>query len=250
MSKNIEHSILFIPVFVTALLCPGQVSAETVYLKNGKVISGKIVEKTDKYIRIESNGVRDIRFTDEIERIEETGAPVAAKTQQAAVVNAAEGEAYINKEFGFEIRGPVGWFKKDNSPYIHGATYTKYAQGKGETALPMLDINALALHRATDESLKGLNNAVDFSNVSIQSWEEARAKIIEAPHEIEVNGIKGARFVVEKVYPDGQGNKRLIKYTFLKGDVVISISCLDWLATSDENVKDFETAANNFKFIN
>ena len=235
----------FIFMFITALLVPGKVSAETVYLKNGKVINGKIVERTDKYIRIESDGARDIRFTDEIERIEEAGAPVAAKTQQAAVVSAAEGELYINEKVGFEIRAPVGWFKEISIPNLQ--TYQKHAQGKGEAAMPALFINTLSMDKATMISLK---DALGFSRFSMQTWEEARAKIIEAPHEIEVNGIKGARFVVEKVYADGQGNKRVIEYKFLKGDVAISISCLDRLPASDENVKDFETAANSFKFIN
>ena len=113
--------------------------------------------------------------------------------------------------------------------------------------MPALFINTLSMDKATMTSLK---DALGFSRFSMQTWEEARAKIIEAPHEIEVNGIKGARFVVEKVYADGQGNKRVIDYTFLKGAVEISISCLDRLPASDENVKDFEAAANSFKFIN
>ena len=172
---------------------------------------------------------------------------VSAEPQQAAVVSAAEGELYINEKVGFEIRAPVGWFKDNmsNPPYMQ--MYRKHAQGKGETAMPALFINTLSMDKATMTSLK---DALGFSRFSMQTWEEARAKIIEAPHEIEVNGIKGARFVVEKVYADGQGNKRVIDYTFLKGDVVISISCLYRLPASDENVKDFEAAANSFKFIN
>lgn len=257
MIKNTERPMLLIVMFITALLCPGKVSAETVYLKNGKVISGKIVERTDKYIRIESDGVRDIRFTDEIERIEETGAPVAAKAQQEAVVAVAEDESYIDKRFKFEIRGPRGWFKKPGITYTMstGATYTtaptysKHAHGKGEMALPAIDMLVLGLNRATDESLKGFNNAIDVSRFNVQQWEEMGAKIIEAPHEIEVNGIKGARCVVEKADPDGK-LKRVIEYTFMSNDVVITINGVGWLDTFDADIKDFEAAANSFKFIN
>ena len=44
--------------------------AETVYLKNGSVVKGKILEKTDDQIEIDSNGIALTYYADEIERIE------------------------------------------------------------------------------------------------------------------------------------------------------------------------------------
>ncbi len=99
-----------------------------------------------------------------------------------------------------------------------------------------------------DEFLRGLNNVVDFARIDLRNWEEMGAKVIEAPHEIEVNGTKGARFVVEKTDPDGKV-KRVIDYTFIRGDVVVSISGVGWLDTFDTDIKDFETVASSFKFI-
>ncbi|MDD3374396.1 MAG: DUF2059 domain-containing protein [Candidatus Omnitrophica bacterium] len=45
------------------------VFAETVYLKNGRVVTGVIVEKTERQIKIEANGLLLTYYLDEIERI-------------------------------------------------------------------------------------------------------------------------------------------------------------------------------------
>jgi hypothetical protein len=44
-------------------------NAETVYLKNGKSVSGRILEKTDKYIKIDFQGVPLTYWLDEVSSI-------------------------------------------------------------------------------------------------------------------------------------------------------------------------------------
>ena len=60
--------------------------AETVYLTNGKKITGKIVQQDDQQIKIDVSGVMVTYFSDEIDRVEgatPTAAPVASAAPEA-----------------------------------------------------------------------------------------------------------------------------------------------------------------------
>lgn len=63
MKKSV---LLFCAFFLMTSLC----FAETIYLKNGRVIKGTIVQKTDDQITVNSNGIELTYFADEVERIE------------------------------------------------------------------------------------------------------------------------------------------------------------------------------------
>lgn len=75
MKKTITLACLAV---LTTSLC----FAETVYLKNGKKISGKIVEQNEQQLRIDVSGVKITYFTDEIERIEGAAAPTENAPEQ------------------------------------------------------------------------------------------------------------------------------------------------------------------------
>lgn len=60
-------------IILLLVLCfPISLFAETIVLKSGKTVEGKIIEKTDKYIKIDFQGVPITYFLDEIESINET----------------------------------------------------------------------------------------------------------------------------------------------------------------------------------
>lgn len=59
--------IIFCTLFL--LLSFGVVFSDTLILKNGERIEGKIIEQEDRQVRIESNSLELIYFTDEIERV-------------------------------------------------------------------------------------------------------------------------------------------------------------------------------------
>lgn len=67
---------------VFLLFLPGLVLSQTVLLKTGQKVEGKIVEQTDKYVKMEFQGVGLIFYTDEIASIEQ--APSAVDTGAAA----------------------------------------------------------------------------------------------------------------------------------------------------------------------
>jgi len=57
-------------VLIICLIFPIIVFAETVVLKSGKTVEGKLIEKTDKYIKIDFQGVPLTYFSDEIESVD------------------------------------------------------------------------------------------------------------------------------------------------------------------------------------
>ena len=62
--------------------------AETIVLKSGKTVEGKMLEKTDTYIKLNINGMPITYYTDQIERID--GNTVGAKIS-APVMDFDEG---------------------------------------------------------------------------------------------------------------------------------------------------------------
>jgi uncharacterized protein len=68
-------------IFIFVVLLSGISSAETVYLKGGEKIDGKITTQTSDQIKIEVNGVARTYYMDEIDRIEGKSGEAATATQ-------------------------------------------------------------------------------------------------------------------------------------------------------------------------
>lgn len=64
-----KRSLKTLPL-ILALCFPALIFAESITLKSGKIIEGKIIEKTDKYIKIDFYGVLMPFYFDEIESID------------------------------------------------------------------------------------------------------------------------------------------------------------------------------------
>lgn len=65
--EKLKLGILFL---IILFLFPILVSAETITLKSGKTVEGKLIEKTDKYIKIDFQGIPLTYYLDEIESID------------------------------------------------------------------------------------------------------------------------------------------------------------------------------------
>ncbi len=57
-------------ILLLILYLPISVFAETIVLKSGKSVEGKLIEKTDKYIKIDFQGIAPTYYLDEIESID------------------------------------------------------------------------------------------------------------------------------------------------------------------------------------
>jgi len=62
---------LLILLLTLVLFFPVSVFAETIVLKSGKTVEGKLIEKTDKYIKIDFQGVPLTYYLDEVESVDE-----------------------------------------------------------------------------------------------------------------------------------------------------------------------------------
>lgn len=69
VDKSIMGKIIVITVFFVSIYSFS--FAETIYLKSGQKIEGKIIEKTDKYIKIDFQGVPLIYYFEDIDKIGE-----------------------------------------------------------------------------------------------------------------------------------------------------------------------------------
>jgi len=74
----------FIPILIiiSLLLFTHFASADTLILKNGKTVEGKIIEKTDEYIKIEFESIPLTFFLDEIEAVEQEIPAIITKTEE------------------------------------------------------------------------------------------------------------------------------------------------------------------------
>lgn len=73
---SLKKSLCFL-IFTLFFCCASY--ADTIYLKNGKVIEGKVVNETSYYVTVIENNAMVDYFDDEIERIEKDGEKEAAK---------------------------------------------------------------------------------------------------------------------------------------------------------------------------
>jgi len=74
-------SIVIILLLIASLYFPALIFAEVIVFKSGQSVEGKLVEKTDKYIKIDFQGVPLTYFFDEIESIDGQKIKPSAKEQ-------------------------------------------------------------------------------------------------------------------------------------------------------------------------
>lgn len=112
-----EKNKIIGPIFLLAatLFFPAAIYAETIVLKSGKMVEGKLIEKTDKYLKIDFYGVPLTYYLDEIESID--GKPIkvvsydeivsgTAKESQAFLENSPNSaEAYNQRGVAYRMQG-------------------------------------------------------------------------------------------------------------------------------------------------
>lgn len=78
---------LAILILIISLFLPVLVFAETIVLKSGRTVEGKLIEKTDKYIKIDFQGVPLTYFFDEVESIDGVLISAAKQPVTAEILN-------------------------------------------------------------------------------------------------------------------------------------------------------------------
>jgi len=233
--------------------------ADTVVLKSGKTLEGKIVEQANDYVKIDVGGTVLTYFNDEIEKISNPAVVSVKPVIKAAPAIAPKPVEVASvvppveiKSSGFEIQAPQGWF---TSLVAIGASgnqntnirYTKEPEGK-IGSIPQISV-------VMDSIPEGANisNACDFAKYVLVKWgkvvedKKGVLNVIENPSLIEINGVAGCGLVAERKTASGKTLK-IMDFKFIKDKTVISIQCLDWLDNFDNSTADFEAALNTFKF--
>ncbi|MCX5699489.1 MAG: tetratricopeptide repeat protein [Candidatus Omnitrophica bacterium] len=84
-------------ILLLVLFFPVSIFAEIIVLKSGKTVEGKFIEKTDKYIKIDFQGVPLIYYIDEIESIDGViqNSPLIKEKKSSQENNTASGEVGI-----------------------------------------------------------------------------------------------------------------------------------------------------------
>lgn len=80
MSKKQFILLILVSLFFLVTINLSLVSADTIILKSGRRVEGKIIEKTDQYTKVEIAGILVTLWSDEIEQVEEIGPMPGQKT--------------------------------------------------------------------------------------------------------------------------------------------------------------------------
>lgn len=104
--KMMERKRLLILLLVLCL--PVSIFAETVVLKSGKTVEGKLIEKTDKYVKIDFQGVPVTYFVDEIEKVVSDNSFIANEKKDKVNLVIVGDAALTYASYFFEL--PADWY--------------------------------------------------------------------------------------------------------------------------------------------
>lgn len=129
-------------VFISSLIILPITSfcfAETIVLKSGNIVEGKILEKTDRYVKIDFEGVPLTYFMDEIDKIEGEN-PLSGNVKKKKGSLVAVGDATLTyASYLFEL--PKGWMPVINEQlmqYTHKIGYWMGRRMDSETAITIV----------------------------------------------------------------------------------------------------------------
>ena len=154
------------------------------------------------------------------------------------------GELYVDERIGFEITAPKGWVKRVDR---RGNVIFSKEAASDQIVFPYPSLGVVI-----DALPPDMNSALLFSTAAMSHYEAGALKnniafnLVEFPHEIEINGIKGARFIFEMSSP-GKAMKS-IDCKFMKDGVIISLQGMDHPGDFGSSLKDFEETIKSFKF--
>lgn len=165
--------------FISILFFVLPVSAETLYLKDGRKIEGSIIQKTPQEVKINVRGITVTYFSDEIEKIEgaSLAAPSAPPAGQDAVFRKIEpartpsaltplssppaGSARDKKGLILSLIDASG--ARDNMNQLYAQLLAQYPPEDAEKLKSVFDVNEIILELVpvyekyfTEEELDGL----------------------------------------------------------------------------------------------
>ncbi len=185
------------------------VSAETIILKSGERIEGKIIEKTDQYVRIEIiKGVPVTYWFDEVERVEEEAPPPPQGAVPELPLDRSEtekylteaGQYYLNEKYEealFSLKKAVELDPNNPDHYVDlGIVY--YYLGRFEEAISSLQ-NALTLQPDMPDVYLCLGIIYDYAGFSEKAKETLFKSLEQFKEELDVTGAFIVEALLEKI---------------------------------------------------
>jgi len=252
MFKTLFMTCFFL-VFIAAII-----PAETIKLKNGQIVEGKIIERTDKYLKVDLYGASVVYYLEEIDKIDESQTvdsekpaksltPTDIESQNEMIINSAAANLdkatfAFNKAISADPDNAVAY---NNMGVISAKAgnfqealnyYKKAAEMKSDYADPYNNMGALYCSLGNNE-------------VAIDSYSKALA--------IDSNN-KPTNYNLANLYAFKKDNENAIFYyqkvieidpDFAKAYANIGI-ILDSLGRKEEAKEYFTKAAEKFRLHN
>jgi len=211
------------PFFIFALF--HFASAETIVLKSGQTIEGKITEKTGQYIKIDVSGVAVPYFLDEIKSVD-GGAVVSSGYSGVEIIGSGRGA----------IRIPLleGWERKETSEegsISEGAMLTG-AMLTRENPFVVLSIN--------------INDFGDSRGFSLGSL---RRSLEDKYKDFKANFFNGKLFGVPAFVVEAESGNKVKEYHFIRDRKHYAITFACKPDIFDEQLKYIEGAIKSIEFV-
>ncbi len=151
MNKKLIISMLILFLFMPSIF------AETIILKSGKTIDGKIVERTRKSVKVDIDGIPITYYFDDIESIDgkktdSSALPESIVAQISEKSSPPFTESFVNKKWGYSFKYPATWEKIPNGERQKGM-----AMGLRLKEFPELTIE-LQRGEFPDDAIEGKEN--------------------------------------------------------------------------------------------
>ncbi|MBU2102939.1 MAG: hypothetical protein KKF80_06040, partial [Candidatus Omnitrophica bacterium] len=160
-----------------ALGTSGTVRAETIILKSGKTVQGKVIEKTTDYVRFDFAGVELKYYLDEIASIDtepiRTEAQTITKEIPDIPVSTTRKEIFENEECGFSLAYPQRWqlIPSENLKKVMIAGFTPR-----ETSAVTVQIQA---GRYSHEDIRGKTTLADLIDGSLKPAPDLKKEVVK-----------------------------------------------------------------------
>jgi len=242
---------------VLMIMLSSVVLAETIHLKSGKKIKGKILEKTDEYIRADIYGVSVTFYLEDIERIDEVKPEEAKETKEVKEVKEEtkpdipssyiiEDNLYVSESFGFTVLTPK-WMEIGRNP--RQVEFSKEKQiKKGVFSTKLL----ISIDKSSN--FPNVRSAISYADAVVNDvkarWRE-RVEIIESVKKADVDNYDVATLTYKLIGEDDIGNRGVViaHYFYYLGDDVVVLMFADGDKTFQSNYSYMTKYLKSFKLL-
>lgn len=238
---------LLILLLTISLCFPALIFAETIVLKSGKIVGGKIIEKTDKYIKIDRYGVPITYFFDEIDTIDGINLHKNTNELKEATnltnnkfneeTSLSNRNIYNNSKYGVSLLIPEGWFVDDNArSEFNGTTLLIAYKNNPQVKVEYPVIKLVRTETRTDLSFLKQGNKLLTALPGVN--------IIEPDREVNINGIDCLRGTIER-----KGKIGMIVESVCHCRAKDAMYGIYFIGTQDDfkiHSQDFERVINSF----